>query len=1080
MNPVYLEKRAGESVDRLADLAVAETAPIDAISWYRTQSFARPEDLPLEEFTPCEVGIRWTRNRRRTTDDRRRADVDMLDGSHLPEALSLGDNAWFRLQFAVPDSMAGHPVDLEFVARPATDDDWGQGPSRVECLCYRDGTPWKSFDNGHDTLRLTECAEGGETFDLLVEAGTTTLWGLLDVEEFELTRARLVAERPAVRRLQRNVAVLQELQAALPEESLNREKILRAVVDASHAVAFEAASGSGSDSGSDGELERSATRALEALEERQAALTSELSGHQLTAIGHSHLDLAYLWPWSETVRKGARTFANVLRLMEVYEEHPLPFMQSQPHLYELVRTRYPDLFDRVDGRIDEGRWHPTGGMWVEPDLNLVGGESLARQFLLGKRYFRSTFGRDPSVVFLPDVFGYGGGLPGIARAADCPYFFTQKIDWNEVNEFPHTSFRWEGIRGEEVLAHIPPGETYKGQTSVEEVRRSVTNHDQHHVHGESVYPFGWGDGGGGPTREMVERLEVIDRVGSLPDVTFDSLEGFFERLADLEADLPTWTGEIYLEKHRGTLTTQARIKRHNRRGEAALQGAELWASVALAVDGTRYTYPHERLQRAWKTLLFNQFHDILPGSSVADVYADAERDYERMFEAVDAVTDGAVDALVGPTGPSALVAVRNPVSWRRDALVEIAADRVAGVDDVGGVVGPDDVRRPVQSTTTADGEDRYLFEARALPPFGIETYELVPEAPEDPIDGRVDASDGHLANDRLHVDIRADGTIDVVDVESGRRPFESPGNRLIRYRDHPEKFEAWDIEADLYETGDPLPPPTETEVVESGPLRATVRQVRRFGDSEIVQDISLSAGSAQLRFDTRVDWHEEEALLKTHFPIDVHTNEATYEGHFGHVTRPTHDNTSWDEARYEVPHHRWVDVAEPGYGVALLNDCKYGANVDGTDLSLSLLRATTWPDPTADRGPHSFSYAVYPHEGCLGDSGVIERGYELNRPAVATPVRERVSVRPLRLDAEGVIVESVKRAEDADGRLIVRLYEAWGRETDATVSFGFDVAGVAETNLVEDHRTDLQLVDDDLELTFDAFEIKTIRVSLPQ
>lgn len=1063
MERTYQAKRANELEKRLAELAISETADIDRISYYETPEFLDPKDLPLKEFAPCDVGFRWQRNRRTVSDDRRTADVDVTDGSSLPEELSVGTNVWFRLQFTVPESMTGRPVYLSFVAKPIEEADMGLGPSRVECLCYRDDDPWQAFDNGHDELLLTEDAKGGESFNLLIEAGTTTLWGLLDVESFALETAYIYAERPRVRDFARNVTVLNELRTQLPDVSVNRRRILRGLVETSHIFAFN--------TDDEDEYRRTAEAALERLDDLKAELTSELTGHELTAVGHAHIDLAWLWPWSETVRKGARTASNVLTLMEEYED--VPFLQSQPHLYEFIRNRNPGLFERIEERIGEGRWHPTGALWVEPDVNLASSEALARQYLLGKRYFREEFGIDPKITFIPDVFGYSGGLPSIARAADCPYFLTQKMSWNEVDEFPHTSFRWEGIDGSTVLAHFPPADTYNGQMSVDEVRRSVTNHDENAVHDESAYLFGWGDGGGGPTREMIERKSVIDEIGSLPDLTFDSLQAFFERLEEVKNDLPTWTGELYLQKHRGTLTSQATTKRNNRKAEIALREAELWSSLAMVFKD--HEYPHNRLEHAWKVVLFNQFHDILPGSSIADVYADADRDYEQAFEDIEAVTGEALRSLLGSTDESSLIAITNPTSWTRDPVVEIDAGDVEPVVESPVVVGPDGTEHPVQLT---GDEEKYVFKAADIPALGVGTYELDSGSGDGREECPLEISESSLANDLIRVDLRDNGTIEVTDVETGRGLFEGSGNRFVSYRDHPEEYDAWDIEQDLYKVGEDLPAPTETEVVERGPVRATVRQVREFGDSRLVQEISLTEDSKRIDFDTLVDWHEEERFLKAHFPINVHTTEATYEVHFGHVTRPTHNNTSWDKARFEVPHKRWVDVSEPDYGVAVLNDCKYGVNVDGTDLSLSLLRSPNWPDPKADRGTHRFTYAVYPHEGDLRKGGVVEEAYELNLPATTMPVTERTAYRPISLDADGVIVESVKRAEDGDNRVIIRLYEAWGRATGASLSFGFDVKSAAETSLIEDYRRSLPVDEGTIDFNLDAFEIKTVAVSL--
>lgn len=1060
-------KRAVETEERLSDLRVAARGEIADIAAHRTNQFLEPEAARQREFEPCSVGFSWERNRKTVPDDRRDAEANVLTGT-VSDTLEVGQNVWFRLQFSIPETMAGHPVYLRFIARPRNVDADGRTP-RVESLCFRDGAPWKSFDNGHDSLQLTDEAEGGEQFDLLVEAGTTTLWGNLNVEEFVLQTAEVYAERPAVADLHRHYTICTDLCQEFDEESPTRGRLLNALTEASHAFPFDAES--------EAEYEAGARETLDQLQSVASSVTSDMTGQRLTAVGHAHLDLAWLWPWSETVRKCGRSFSNVLRLMEDYPE--FTFMQSQPHLYEWVRNRYPDQFETIRDRIAEGRWHPEGALWVESDINNVGPEALARQFLYGKRYFREEFGTDPEVTFIPDVFGYSAGLPGISQAADCPYFLTQKMSWSEVNEFPHNTFRWEGIDGSELLTHFPPVDTYNGKMDVEEVTRSVYNDAQNDIADDRAYLVGYGDGGGGPTREMLERRDVVNEVDALPDVEWGSLADLFDRLDEHRDDYPVWTGELYLEKHRGTLTTQAQTKRNNRKGEYALAEAELWSSLALAREGE--SYPDERLERAWKVLLFNQFHDILPGSSVTDVYADADRDYETVFETASSVCEDALESLVGVQSRSDRLCLTNPLSWSWRPTVSVpASDVAASGDDL--VAVPDDSdadtgRLPVQSTTADPWEetddDRLLLDGATVPALGATTVS-VKEADAD-IRNPFEVSTDRLANEHVAVTFEADGTVSVYDRGRGHEVLDGAGNRLVQYRDQPREYDAWDVEEDVYAVGDQLPAP-ESEVVESGPVRATVRQTRSFGDSELVQDISIYRDSGRVEFRTFVDWHADEKLLKVHFPVSVQATSATYETHFGHHERATHDNTAWDRARHEEPGGQWVHVSEPGYGVALLNDCKYGVHVDGTDISLSLLRAPDYPDPEADQGTHQFTYTLAPDTA--DGTSATRAADELNATTRALPVSDPVDLAPVRVEPESVIAESVKRAEDDDETLVVRLYESEGRHTDGRISFDLPVTDAVETNLIEDERGDLAVTDGAVELAFEPFEIRTIGVEL--
>lgn len=1060
------EKRAETTERLLSDAAVHATAPVEQLACYETQAFAEPSELPTAEFEPCEPGRVWHRDREADLDNREDLDVTSLSPAVLPEELSLGTNVWFRLSFSVPEEMAGHPVYLQFVVEPLDSYEYEppRDAPRVECLCFRDGEPWQAFDSGHDNLLLTDDADGGETFELLIEVGTTVLAGGLSVETFRFETASLVSTRPEVRKLHRTVTVLNEYVETLDAGSPNYGRLLRAISEARSTVPF--------DGGDEAALRDGAREALESLEAVASDLTSDMTDFTLSTSGHAHVDMAWLWPWSETVRKGGRTFSNALTLMEEFPE--FRFTQSQPHLYEFVADRYPSVFERVEERIEEGRWMPTGALWVESDINNVGGEALARQFLYGKRYFRERFDVDPNVVFLPDVFGYSAGLPGIAAAADCEYFLTQKMSWNEIDEFPHSTFWWEGIDGSRLLTHFPPVSTYNGLMTVEEVTDSVREHEQNDVLDSSAYLVGYGDGGGGTTREILERARVIDDVGALPDVEFEPVSSFFERVEQAGKDLPTWEGELYLEKHRGTLTSQARTKRNNRKGEFALREAELWSALAHASEA-EYTYPLETLTEAWKLLLFNQFHDILPGSSVSEVYADAERDYAALFDRAGDVREAALSALVGRDDDPEYLCVTNSLSWPRSPLVSVDVDALPEGALDGGMATEDGDALAIQPT----GDGRALFEVPDVPALGATSVTAGSDDPD--VEGGVSVSESRLENESLRVEFDGDGFVDsLYDKDDDREVLDGPANRLVCYDDYPANWDAWDIDQDVTTDGEALPSPDSVEVLEDGPLRGTIRQVRTFGDSKLVQDIRLRRGSQRLDFETRVEWHEEHRLLKTHVPVDVDATSAAYEVQFGHDERPTHDNTSWDEARFEEAHQKWVDVSAYDYGVAVLNDCKYGVHVDETDVGLSLLRAPVSPDPEADRGTHEFTYSIRPHEGSVQESGVVEDAYALNAPVQTVPADSPVEFASVSVDDPGVVVESIKRAEDRSDRLVVRLYEARGRETSTRLRTDFDVEAAVELNLIEDAGDELAVDGDDVALSFSAHEIRTIGIDLEE
>jgi len=1060
-----LERRADRTEQLLEEMQVSEyrkLTELGKLGYFKTGGFLQPEDLEWKDFAPCEVGFSWERNRKKGGADRLKAlekGADLSSGKELPPELSIGDSVWFKLDFSVPQGMSGKPVYLKFSAKPVESPKRGvrEGLPDMEALCFKDGQAWQAFDQGRDELLLLEEAQGGEHFQLLIEVGTTMLWGGLDVEEFSLQACGVFTLREKLRELYLNFKLFNDLRKDLGEDSPSYDKILRGLNQARKVFPFQAED--------EGELARGAREALEELEPLKE-IRSDLSDYKLTTAGHAHIDTAWLWPWSETVRKCGRTFSTALKLLDEYPS--FRFLQSQPHLYEFARERYPELFSRMEEAIEEGRWEPIGALWVESDVNVTSGEALARQYLMGKRYFREQFGVDPKITFIPDVFGYSPALPGISQAADCPYFFTQKMCWSEINDFPHHAFVWQGINGSELLAHFLPTDTYNGMVEVEEVRRAVNSFEQKAELEDVPYLIGWGDGGGGVTREMLDKAEVMDEMDALPELEFGSLRDFFRRLEEEKVDLPRWVGELYLERHRGTLTTQARTKRNNRKAEFRLRETELWSTMASLREGLEY--PREKLEKAWKITLFNQFHDVLPGSSIREVYQDAERDYGQVFEILGEELERAL-SVIGEEEGSGGVQLRNSLSWNRDDLVELN-DPGEGVNSLR---DEDGTLYPLQKSGLA--EDEALVEVKNLPPLGVKSFEFNSASTEPRSFLSVDEKG--MENSKLKLEFDEEGYLrSLYDKEAGREIIleETRANDLRLYRDIPlrEGSEAWDIDEDYCEVWESLPA-AELEVLEEGPLRATLRQRRSFGDSQLIQDVILYRDRKRIDFETSVDWHEDNKLLKAHFPLNLRTDEATFETQFGHFKRPTHDNTSWDAARFEVSQQKWLDLSEYDYGVGLLNDCKYGVSVDGTDVGLSLLRATPSPDPEADRGEHRFVYSLLPHEGTLQEGNVVQEAYQLNVPVEAEPTDGGFfSDSLMKIDTPGVIVEAVKPTEEDEERILFRVYEAYGRKVSAILRPGFSFSEALSVNLVEDVQSELQGNGEELELEFDPFEIKSI------
>ena len=758
--------------------------------------------------------------------------------------------------------------------------------------------------------------------------------------------------------------------------------------------------------------------------------TATDSTHRVAAVGHAHIDSAWLWPVRETRRKCARTFANQLRLMERYPEHR--FACSQAAQYMWIKEEHPGLYDQIRTRVAEGRWEPLGGMWVEADSNVPSGESLLRQLVHGKRYFAEEFGVETAELWIPDVFGYSAALPQIARHAGVTAIVTQKMSWNDTNSFPHTTFWWEGHDGSRLLAHFPPADTYNGVFSVSEVAACQENHRDLGRSDTSLYAFGYGDGGGGPTARMLERSRRLADFAGLPRVTIGSVGGFLSSVDT--AKLRTWTGELYLEAHRATLTTHADVKLANRRGEETLREAELW-SVAAGVDS------RERLDEAWKRLLFNQFHDIIPGSSIAWVYDDAALDYAEVQRISREVIEECLQSLAS-TGAGS---VFNASSYDRREVVDVAGNPAV-------VSAPGCGWASLSHASSGD-----------LP------------AGWDP----VVTGDGWFDNGVVRVAWDPDGLlVSVRDHVAGREvlPPGERGNVFQIHEDRPRAFDAWDVDRSYLESCTDVTEIESIEVVEAGPLRASVRSVRRFGSSTITQVMSLAAGSRRIDFRTEVDWQERHTFLKVAFPVDVRAARATYEIQHGHIERPTVTNTSWDEARFEVCAHRWADLGEPGYGVALLNDCKYGYDIRGPVMRLSLLRGPGYPDPGADRGTHRFVYALMPHPGDFRDAGVVEEAERLNLPlrtgvgtAAASPGRV------VEVDRRGVSIEAVKLADDGDG-FVVRICEVHGARGPARVTLhGAQASRAWRCDALERRVEEITLDGRSADLVLRPFELVTLR-----
>jgi alpha-mannosidase len=1019
-----------------------------------------------------------------------------LDGPMAapPVGPDVDDSAWEIIRPG--DYWAGFWVDFTLRASFTIPSDWPAEPvvalylplgeagdfSHPEALAYVDGVPYSSADRHHQEVRLSGSLRDGRQHQLALHGWAGGMEGNFQkkllmkqcqvVQIDQPTRDFIVLGRTAL-----------GIANALDDNDPAKGSLYTTLDDAFKVLDTREPFG---DRFYDSLPE--ATRLLQdGIARSGPALDVDIS-----AVGHAHIAVAWLWTLGQTRRKAGRTFYNVIRQMEQFPE--FIFAQSQPQLYDYVRQDYPDLFKAIQARAAEGRWETMGGMWVEADCNLSGSESLARQFLLGRSFFRQYFGgKDAPVLWLPDVFGYAWNLPQLIKEAGLEYFFTIKIGWNLYNRLPYDSFWWQGLDGTRVLTHFSTtpelgsifASTYNANATPSQVVGTWNNFQQKDagkpgVNAPLLMAYGYGDGGGGPTRQMIENIRSMGDFPATPHIHPGRVGDFFHKLeSEMGERLPVWNAELYLEIHRGTYTTQARNKRANRKSEFRLHDAEFLASLAslLAPD---YTYPQAELTQAWQLVCLNQFHDILPGSSVGPVYVESQEQYAQIQQSAQAVNDAALKAIAATVGGDMLLV--NPTSFARRDLAFWKREKAGGANQV--VQRSDGT--PVSTQAVEGG---LLLEAGELPPYSVTPLSVVkvafkPVPTTAPLEeSHLAASSNRLENDFLRVELNPAGDITrIYDKQNGCDVLPEGGvaNQFQAFEDRPHDWDAWDIDIFYDDKLFLAEPASQVRVVEAGPLRAVLEIHRKILNSVYVQRISLCHNSPRLDFDTTIQWHEKHVLLKVAFPVDVLAPTATYEIQWGNVQRPTHRNTSWDWARFETCAHKWVDLSEGGYGASLLNDCKYGHDIHGNVMRISLLRATTMPDFDADQGEHHFAYSLLPHAGGW-DASTIAEAYALNDPLIAwsNPAPRRAAAGKasfVSVDLPNVVIETVKKAEDGNG-LIVRMYETQRKRSQVTLTTVFSLEGAWRTNLLEEDQYPLPVNDFQVKVPVKPYQIVTVRLT---
>lgn len=794
----------------------------------------------------------------------------------------------------------------------------------------------------------------------------------------------------------------------------------------------------------------------------------------VNVVGHTHIDVAWLWRLKHTREKAQRSFTTVLRLMEQYDEYV--FLQTQPQLYKYIKEDCPELYKKIKERIAEGRWECDGGMWVEADCNLTSRESLVRQFLHGIRFIEQEFGKKCEYLWLPDVFGYSWALPQILKQCELNTFMTTKISWNQYNSIPNDLFKWRGIDGTEILTYfIETPEvgsklddrfsTYNGLVEPRTVVGSWAKFKNKNLSRDTLISYGYGDGGGGVNRDMLEYRRAMDKIPGLPKVKQSRAGDFFKKIHsnvdNTDRYVHTWDGELYLEYHRGTYTTQGYNKKMNRYLENKLVQSEWLSFMAYILGGE---YAEKQLHDAWETVLLHQFHDIIPGSSIHEVYEDSHIYYEKAEAQLEEVREKALDVWLEPMEHVYTVYSTNSFAGKELVLIPEKEEGIF-LDEEGNVLEMQKCEfgyevlvdvKPFAAVTVTFQKSKIVSCEDEIP-FSMSGSTL--ETPWYTINW---SKEGQLTR--------------IYDKEAARNVLKEgqEGNVLEVFEDKPMRYDAWDIDIFYVQKQDRFRVTEDPELVENGPLKAVVRLHYQYHQSTIIQDMVVYKDSKRIDFKTKVDWHETRKLLKTAFYTDIRSTKAAYDIQFGHVERPTHWNNSWDWARFEVCGHKWADLSETGYGVSLLNDCKYGYNVKDNAIKLSLLKSAIYPDTSADKGFHEFTYALYPHSGIVVEGGTMEEASRLNLPAQAVLGACKDKRRLVQVSSDCVQIDAVKKAEEEEC-LIVRLHECRGSRGNVVLSSEYPVERIVSCNLLE-HDLEEAVLGNSVAFKIKPFEIKTFKI----
>jgi alpha-mannosidase len=955
---------------------------------------------------------------------------------------------WFTGEIVIPEIATGQMIGLMI--------DVG-----AESAVYINGDYAGAVDEYHKVILLTDSAKAGEMFNIVIEA-----YGGHGPQEWRCGPTppdrETVPEPPATQQvvgqshygiwqevafqLAMDVETLWEVRENIDEESLRVMEIDEALKDFTLIADFEQTR--------DGmlvSLDKARDRLKPLLEKRNGDSTPEMIG-----FGHGHIDVAWLWPLAETERKCVRTFSTQLKLMERYPDYK--FLQSQPQLYVMVKEKYPDLYQKILDAVRRGQWIADGAAWVEPDTNISGGESLIRQLIHGLRFYKEEFGVSCELLWLPDVFGYSGALPQIMRRCGVKYFSTQKIFWayHGGEPFPYNTFVWEGIDGSEVYAHFH--NDYGSETKPSNVIQRWKERVQKDGFSKRLFPFGWGDGGGGPTREHLEFALRQRNLEGVPRFRLDAPMAYFKEQETAGWPDARYVGELYFQAHRGTYTSQAKTKALNRRAEFALRETELWGAIAMLTED--YPFPFEKWDENWKKVLLNQFHDILPGSSIHRVYEEAESQLSEVVNWSNETAQDAASCLIKePEG----LTVFNSLSWVRNELIKLP-------DGYHGLKDSDGKQFPIQVTA---GE---TYAEVTVPSCGWEAY--LPSKALRP-QNSIAVKPQQLENNLMRVEFDDYGEItSIFDKVNNEELAAGRCNCLKMYQDIPSAFDAWDIDRMYRQTPVDLPEKADIEVVASGPLFSRMVIKRRLNNSKMTQTITLRRDTRRMDFHTVIDWEEKHKLLKVNFPVNYQARDALHEIQFGHLPRPTHRSREIDADRFEVCNHKWTALVEANRGFAILNDSKYGVDVLDNSINLTLLKSALVPDMTADRGRQEFTYAFYYWHTPFMESNLIQESYQLNASLWVQAGNAGFSSL-FSVDAPNIIIETVKPPEDWGTKsVVIRLYESMGTRTNTRLHTSLTVKEVHWTDMREQTKSTQAVTDGNIDLVFAPFEIVTLRLNV--